>query len=157
MRVIAIYLGDQRTGLAMGDRITSIASPAGLIETPIDREDGNALIEDIGRQVRTMCGGSFSDTDVIIGLPLNMDGTRGPRAKLVLAIAEKIAMTLGCRIGCVDERRSSIAADQKMSQSGLTHKQKKKRRDAIAAANIATSFLTDPEMLIEWIEPGADE
>ena len=45
MRILAIDLGDQRTGLARADRITNIASPAGLVEVPIDHDDGNRLLD----------------------------------------------------------------------------------------------------------------
>ena len=89
MRIFAIDLGDQRTGLALADRITSIASPAGLIEIPIDREDGRLLITEIVKQFHRQASGP--ETEIILGLPLNMDNTEGPRAKLVREFATKLA------------------------------------------------------------------
>ncbi|MDF1810094.1 MAG: Holliday junction resolvase RuvX [Phycisphaerales bacterium] len=151
MRIFAIDLGDQRTGLALGDRITNIASPAGLIEVPIDRESGLSLIQEIHRQYLDQTGGS--NTEMVLGLPLNMDETEGPRAKLVRAFAIRLANHCQCPIILVDERRTSIAADLRMSQSGLTHKQKKMRRDAIAAAAIAQMYLDDPNVAIDTITP----
>jgi putative Holliday junction resolvase len=151
MRIFAIDLGDQRTGLALGDRITNIASPAGLIEIPIEREDGDSLLSEIIRQFHSQTGGR--DTEMVIGMPLNMDGSEGPRAKLVREYAQRLANAGSCPIVLVDERRTSIAADARMSQTGLTHKQKKKRRDAIAASTIAQSFLDDPNVAIDTILP----
>jgi len=151
MRIFAIDLGDQRTGLALGDRITNIASPAGLLEIPIDREAGLSLIQGIHRQYLDQTGGS--NTEMVLGLPLNMDETEGPRAKLARDFARKLADHCQCPIILVDERRTSIAADLRMSQSGLTHKQKKKRRDAIAAAAIAQMYLDDPNVAIDTITP----
>ena len=154
MRIFAIDLGDQRTGLALGDRITNIASPAGLIEIPIDRDAGKALLEAIHRQLIEHTGGQ--DTQILLGLPLNMDNSEGPRSKIARAFARRLAMHCQCPIILVDERRTSIAADSSMAQSGLTHKQKKMRRDAIAAATIAQSYLDDPESALDTIMPMND-
>ncbi|MEO1130249.1 MAG: Holliday junction resolvase RuvX, partial [Planctomycetota bacterium] len=75
MRYLGVDLGDRRTGLAVGDDITSLASPEGVLEIPITRE--NELIEALIATVRDQ------DVDgVVLGLPLNMDDTEGPRAKL---------------------------------------------------------------------------
>ncbi len=163
MRVFSIDLGDQRTGLALGDRITNIASPIGLIEVPIDRNDGQALLDEILRQLVANVGGVppgastgpgiQSDTELLIGMPLNMDDSEGPRAKLVRVFAQRLANESGRAVILIDERRTSIAADARMAQTGLTHKQKKKRRDAIAAATIAQSYLNDPDMAIDTIWP----
>lgn len=143
MRIFAIDLGDQRTGLALADRITKIASPAGLIEIPIEREEGRALVTEIIKQFQRQASGP--ETEVVIGIPLNMDGTEGPRAKLVRQFAAKVASRLDRPLVLVDERRTSMAADARMAQSGLTHKQKKQRRDAIAAAAIAQLYLDEPD------------
>lgn len=152
MRVFAIDLGDQRTGLALADRITCIASPAGLVEIPIDRDKGQPLVTEIMREFQHQAAGP--ETEIIIGLPLNMDGTEGPRAKLVRDFATKLATRLDRPIVLVDERRTSIAADERMARSGLTHKQKKQRRDAIAAASIARLYLDEPDSsVIGTIDP----
>lgn len=155
MRIFAIDLGDQRTGLALADTITNIASPAGLIEIPIERNDGQALLDEILRQLIANTGGT--DTELLIGMPLNMDDTEGPRAKLVRVYAQRIANAANLPIILVDERRTSIAANARMAQTGLTHKQKKKRRDAIAAATIAQSYLDDPDSAIDTILPISDQ
>ncbi len=148
-RLIAIDLGDKRTGLALGDTITRIASPAGLIETAITERDGEALLDALDRAVTELVG--TSPARLIIGLPINMDGTEGPRAKLVRAFGARLAGRLAAgsagrparEIVFHDERRSSMAADERMAQTGLTHKQKKQRRDAIAAAAILQSYLDE--------------
>lgn len=70
-----------------------------------------------------------------------MDGSEGQRAKLVRAWADRIAARTGWPVELFDERLTSSAADAKMARSGLTHKQKKERRDAIAAAAILQGFL----------------
>lgn len=151
MRILAIDLGDQRTGLALADRVTNIASPAGLVEVPIHHDEGNRLIEALSEHIPTMP----AQIEVVMGMPLNMDDTIGPRAMLVKEFAIRLAEHIGRPVVLVDERRTSVAADAKMSQTGLTHKQKKKRRDAIAAAAIAEAYLNDADSIIETITPGS--
>lgn len=136
-RYLAIDLGDKRTGLALADPITRVASPAGLLEIPIDEAGGDKLLTAIARFIETDAG----DCQLILGLPINMDGTEGPRAKLVRAFGQRLAGRTGLEVTFHDERRSSIAADARLSQTGLTHKQKKQRRDAIAAAAFLQDYL----------------
>ncbi len=138
-RLIAIDLGDKRTGLAMGDTVTGIASPAGLLEIPIDRQNGDALLGAIAGAIDDLVGTAAAA--LVIGLPVNMDGTEGPRAKIVRAFAARISERTGRAVHFQDERQSSMAADARMAQTGLTHKQKKARRDAIAAVVILQRFL----------------
>ncbi|MEQ8769341.1 MAG: Holliday junction resolvase RuvX [Phycisphaerales bacterium] len=151
MRSLAIDLGDKRTGLALGDSVTGIASPAGVLEIPIDRAEGRALLDAIANRAADELG---PDDRLVLGMPLNMDGTEGPRAKLVRAFAAKLASRAGRAVVLVDERKTSQAADERMARSGLTHGQKKARRDAIAAAEILRAILEDPDAEIGRVEPG---
>lgn len=77
---------------------------------------------------------------VVVGLPLNMDGTEGPRTKLVRAFAARIGDRLGLPVEFEDERLSSASADWSMARTGLTRGQKKSRRDSMAAAAILRTF-----------------
>lgn len=152
MRFLAIDLGDKRTGLALGDDATGIASPLGLIEVPIDRRGGEDLLDAIVARARQELGPGDA---VLIGMPLNMDGTEGPRAKMVRAFAVRLAGRLGRAVLLADERRTSDAADERMARTGLTRGQKKARRDAIAAAEILRGVLEDPSRVLGRVEPGA--
>ncbi|MFI4897404.1 MAG: Holliday junction resolvase RuvX [Phycisphaerales bacterium JB059] len=138
MRYLAIDLGDKRTGLALGDAVMKIASPVGVIEVPIDRREGAELIDAIARACDEQLGPSG---ELVMGLPLNMDGSEGPRAKIVRAFAERVSERTGRTVHLQDERRTSLRADEQMARSGLTHGQKKARRDAIAAAGFLQDFL----------------
>jgi putative Holliday junction resolvase len=142
MRLIAIDLGDKRTGLAMGDSVTAIASPAGVVEIPITLGEGRALLDAIAARIDDLVG--TAPAELVLGFPLNMDGTEGPRAKLVRPFADRLRERTGRAVHLHDERRTSELADERMARTGLTHKQKKARRDAIAAAAILQSFLDSP-------------
>lgn len=155
MRFVAIDLGDKRTGLAAGDSETRLVSPVGVLEVGVAVAGGDALLEAIARAVENHLGparppgfaGAKSPWrleepgELVVGLPLNMDGTEGPRAKLVRAFARRIEQRTGRPVRFQDERLTSADADWTMARSGLTHQQKKERRDAIAAAAILNDFL----------------
>lgn len=132
MRILAVDLGDKRTGLAVGDDITRIASPLGKLDGPPD--------ERMARRIADAARANEVDV-IVLGLPINMDDSEGPRAKLVRAFGDLLARETPVRIDCFDERLTSAEADWQMAQSGLTHKQKKERRDALAAAAILRGFL----------------
>lgn len=139
MRYLCIDLGDKRTGLAVGDSITRLAMPVEVLEVPVAVNGGEALLAAIGKAIEEQIGPAAGE--LVFGLPLNMDDTEGPRAKIVRAFAARVAERTGRVVHFHDERLSSAAADWTMSQSGLTHKQKKQRRDALAAAAILRDFL----------------
>lgn len=132
MRYLAIDLGGKRTGLATGDDALRIASPLDVIEA----RGNDHLFAQLAGFIE-----DHEPDELVVGLPLNMDDHEGPAAKRVRAIAEQLAHRFQLPVRLVDERLSSAAANEKMSQSGLTHGQKKARRDALAAAAILQEFL----------------
>lgn len=143
VRYLAIDIGDKRTGLAVGDDETRIVSPLEVIEVSTAERGGAAWLEAMARAAAEQFG-PYAQAELVVGLPLNMDGTEGPRAKLVREWAGKLAAKTGRAVRFQDERLSSADADWAMAQSGLTHRQKKERRDALAAAAILRDFLSSP-------------
>ena len=132
MRYLAIDLGDKRTGLAAGDDESGIISPVGMIET----SDPETRL----RQIRDAIAEHQPD-QLVVGIPYHMDGTVGPASRLAEQFADQLAQATGLIVHRVDERLTSYQADEAMKRSGLTHKQKKQRRDALAAAAILRDFL----------------
>ncbi len=137
MRFLAVDLGDKRTGLATGDSITRLAGPLDVIEIPLTAADqGERLLDAIAKVI---------DADrpaaIVIGLPFNMDGTEGPAARKVRDFAARLMQRTSVPIHFQDERLTTREADWTMAQSGLTHAQKKARRDALAAAAILQDYL----------------
>ncbi len=140
MRYLGLDLGDRRTGVALGDSQTGIATPVEQIEVAIDADHGRALLDEIVRAAREHLGAGHGE--IVIGLPLNMDGSEGPRARAARAAAERIAERTARRVHLFDERLTSAEADWTLAQSGYTRAQKKQRRDALAAAAILRGFLS---------------
>ncbi|MBX3358400.1 MAG: Holliday junction resolvase RuvX [Phycisphaeraceae bacterium] len=142
MRYLAIDLGDKRTGLAVGDDETRIVSPFDVIQVPLSVNGGDALLGALARAIEEILGYSAqSKGELIVGLPLNMDGTEGPRSKVVRSFAARLGARVKRPIRFQDERLSSAAADWSMAGSGLTRGEKKEKRDALAAAAILNDFL----------------
>ena len=131
MRYLAIDLGDVRTGLAVGADSMKIASPAGVVE---GRTDAMRLAG-----IKKAIDEHWPDA-LVLGLPLNMDDSEGPRVELVRAFAAQLQRRFDLPVHLVDERLTSAAADEAMSQTGFTRGQKKARRDALAAAAILRNF-----------------
>lgn len=147
MRYLSIDLGDKRTGVALGDDLTGIVSPHEVITTSSEAERFNrlkSLIEWEGPGA------------LVVGWPLNMDGSVGPNAEKCKAFADKLAEATRLPVHLHDERLSSAAADEQMAMSGLTHKQKKARRDAMAAANILRGFFEALALEHDQHEPEPD-
>jgi putative holliday junction resolvase len=140
MRYLAIDLGDKRTGIATGDATTRIASPVAVLDIPAAERQGQALMDAIVRTIADFWT-PRDQGELVVGLPINMDGTEGPAAKKARDIARVLGERTKRRVHLFDERLTSAEADWRMAQSGLTHAQKKARRDAIAAAAILEGFL----------------
>ena len=132
MRMIAVDLGDVRTGLAAGDDVLRIVQPLTVI---VERDEDRRLEKIAGESDRH--GADL----VVVGLPYNMDGTEGPRAVAARAFGARLAERTGLPVEHQDERLTSFEADDSLKGSGLTRKGKKRVQDAIAAATILEDWL----------------
>ena len=130
MRYLAIDYGLKRTGLAVCDQAETLASPLEVIEGSRD------IAVRIARAVKEHQAGA-----VVVGLPLNMDGSRGPQAKKTLELAAQLEKRLDVPVHLQDERLSSYAASEKLQHTQLSRKKKIRRLDAVAAAQILEDFL----------------
>jgi putative Holliday junction resolvase len=136
MRYLAIDPGEKRTGLALGDDVTGVASPLTVIEAGDPAERLAAIEGTIDAQ---------GPDALVLGLPLNMDGSEGAPARAARQLAETLQRETGLAVHLVDERLTSAAANEQMSRTGLTRGQKKSRRDALAAATILRDFLSQQD------------
>jgi putative Holliday junction resolvase len=131
MRYLAIDYGSKRTGLAICDANETIASPLVVI-------DGQgALIEKIVKIVESNHVGA-----VVLGLPLNMDGSEGLQSGKVRNFAMSLGQHIEVPIYFQDERLSSFAAYEKLAGKDLKKSKVLARLDAVAAAEILEAFLT---------------
>jgi putative Holliday junction resolvase len=132
MRYMAIDLGGKRTGIATGDVITGLVQPRVVVQQAMGEELIRKLLIEID---------DFGPTRLVVGLPINMDGTEGPAAKAVRAFGEELGRRAKVPIDYQDERLTSFAAEKQLDRSGRTHKEKREIRDALAAAEILRDYL----------------
>ncbi len=132
MTVAALDLGRSRIGLAVSDDSEAQVFPLGAIE----RRGGRADFEEIARCLR-----DYGVSRLIVGLPLNMDGTEGPPARSARAFAERLGDGLKLPVELFDERLTSFEAEDRLKGSGTRRKANKAAIDAIAAAVILEGWL----------------
>jgi putative Holliday junction resolvase len=130
MRYLAIDCGNKRTGLAICDAAETIASPLTVIH------DQKGLLKKIADIIEVE-----KVEAIVLGLPLNMDDSQGPQAKLVLKFADQLKAHIDIPLHFQDERLSTFGAEEKLAAADFTRGKKKKRLDAVAAAQILEAFL----------------
>ena len=132
MRYLAIDYGTKHTGLAICDAAETIASPMTVIHGQQD------LLKKITDTIE-----AEKVEAIVIGLPLNMDDSQGPQARIVFKFADRLKERLNIPIHFQDERLSTFSAEEKLAAADFTRGKKRKRLDAIAAAEILEAFLED--------------
>ena len=133
MRILAIDYGDAHTGIAISD-------PTGLLAgftTVIDAYRPEVVAEWVAALARE----HGADT-LVLGHPINMDGTRGPRSEKAQALKVLLEEATGLPVVLWDERRTTIDAHQILQSSGKNAKKRKKVVDAVAASLILEGYLT---------------
>jgi len=136
-RVLAIDLGDRRIGLAVGDELQITAHGLPTAERRNKREDLNYIKSLVKKHAAGL---------VVLGHPLNMDGSRGPAAEKAERFAAAIEKHVGIRVKLWDERLTSVEADELMRQAGMNRDERRQRVDQMAARLILQSYL-DTERL----------
>ena len=133
MRIMAIDYGDAHTGIAISD-------PTGFLTgftTVINAYRPEAVAEQIAALAK-----EHGAEELVLGHPINMDDTRGPRSEKARAMAELLKEATGLPVVLWDERRTTIDAHQILFNSGKNAKKRKKVVDAVAASLILEGYLT---------------
>jgi putative Holliday junction resolvase len=133
MRALGIDPGSKRIGLAVSDPGGTIASPLAVLQrSRSPRHD----LDELARTAR-----AEHVEVIVIGLPLNMDGSAGPAAKAATALARRLATLVDVPVELHDERRTTASADQSMLAAGLNAIERRQRVDKVAAAIMLQSWL----------------
>lgn len=125
-RLMGLDVGSHTIGLALCDAGWSIASPAHTHKRGKFSKDKDALAAFAAQQ---------SVKGLVVGLPLNMDGSESPRSQASRAFARNIAV-LGLPILLWDERWSTVAAERAMIAQDMSRAKRAEKIDAHAAAHI---------------------
>ena len=132
MKVMSIDLGDVRTGVAVSDVTGFLAGRS----VSITQRDRDKLLEEILVLIEKEKPG-----ELVMGLPINMDGTEGPRAEKSRAFGDRLQEASGLPVKYMDERGSSITANRLLSDAGKKKGKQRAQVDAVAAAIILQNYL----------------
>jgi putative holliday junction resolvase len=132
MRYLGVDLGRARIGLALADDVLEQARPFRVVR----RQGGGRDLAAIAEAAR-----EYEVERVVVGLPLNMDGTEGAAARLSREFAAKLAAELGVPVELFDERLSTFEAETRLRDRGFSARDARSRVDAEAAAVILQGWL----------------
>lgn len=128
----ALDLGDKTIGLAVSDRSLAFAHPRPVIVRKKFTADAQTLLAALARD---------GVGAVVMGLPVNMDGSEGPRAQASRAFVRNIARLTGLPFAFWDERLSTVAAERVLLEMDVSRKKRETRIDSAAAAFILQGVL----------------
>ncbi len=132
MKIMAVDYGDSRTGLAMCDKGEILASPL----TIIHMKDFDICVEKVAEAAKEQ-----KAELIVVGNPINMNGTYGPRSEKCCLFAEKLRELVDVEVKMWDERSSTVTAIGVMNENNKRGKKRKESLDAVAAAVILESYL----------------
>ncbi len=132
MRIMGIDYGDARTGIAVSDLLCSIVGSTSVIHSR-NAEKTLAQIVQIAKEKDV--------SEIVMGLPRNMDGSEGPRAALCRDFAAQVETATGLPVRLWDERRTTVEAHNILSAHNYHGKKRKDTVDAVAASLILEGYL----------------
>jgi len=132
MRYLGLDLGRATIGLALADDVLHTAQPLETVRRSTVAADLAAL-----RRVAE----EYEVSRVVLGLPLNMDGSEGPSAQLARRFASKVEAALGVPVQLYDERLSTFEAASRLRARGISARDQRGIIDAEAAAVILQGWL----------------
>ncbi len=133
MKIMAVDYGDARTGLAVCDRTEFLASPVGVIE----ERNFYFAIQKVAHAVK-----EYDVQMVVVGYPVNMNGTIGPRAEKCAQFAELLKTKVDVPVELWDERSTTVEAHNYLNETNTRGKKRKEVIDEVAATIILESYLT---------------
>lgn len=130
-RVVGLDVGDKRIGVALSDETRLIASPYCVIQS-VGWGPDSRKIADIMRETEAEL--------IVSGLPYNMDGSLGFQAKKVQDFL-KVVEGLGFRVEWIDERLTTVSAQNALIEGGMRREDRRNHVDKVAAAVILQTWL----------------
>ncbi|HEX8438265.1 Holliday junction resolvase RuvX [Archangium sp.] len=132
MRTLGLDFGTKTIGVAVSDGLGLTAQTV----TTIRRTSLKADLAALGELVR-----EYEAERFVVGLPLNMDGSEGPRAEATRKFADILTQALGLPVELVDERLSTVAAQRTLLEADLSRARRREVIDQMAAQFILQGWL----------------
>ena len=132
MAILGLDLGTKNIGISISDTLLRVATPLKTLSRKKFHADAEK-IKSIGDK-RLVCG-------IVLGLPKNMNGTEGPRARSTRSFAYNLSKIVTVPITFWDERLSTVAAEKVLLKADTTRKRRAKVIDSVAATYILQGAL----------------
>ena len=132
MRMLGVDYGDARIGVATCDELEILATARDTIRSESMRKNIYAI---------AAIAKAENAERIVVGLPLNMDGSEGARASKTRSFGKVLEKVSGIEVVYFDERLTSVEADERMDEANVRKSKRKGLVDRIAAAIILQSYL----------------
>ena len=141
MKILALDIGTVRIGIATSDIMEIIASAYEVYK----RKNPNEDLQHVAKIVQDLSVG-----EIVIGLPLKMDGTEGQSVEMARQFGEKLAELVSVPVVYQDERLSTVSAERILIESGVRREKRKGKIDSIAATIILQTYLDKKSNMKVW-------
>lgn len=129
---MALDLGSKTIGIALSDDRQTLSSPSHTLKR-------SKLLHDLAELKKIIENEHVKG--ILLGYPLNMDDTEGPRCQATRQFATNLLKTINIPLLCVDERMSSTEAHDVLQEMGLNYTKRKEKLDSVAASLILDGYL----------------
>ena len=130
--IIGLDLGEKRIGVAISDETATISNAIDTIKVTGIRDSINRISE---------IAGLHAAEEIVIGLPLNMNGTKGPQAERAISFAEKLEKKVSCKISTFDERLTTAQGEAILISADMSRKKRRQNIDKLAAQIMLQAYL----------------
>jgi putative holliday junction resolvase len=132
-RALGLDLGERRIGVALSDSAGTLATPYAVVERSGDRSQDH-------RRIAALLAETSAEV-IVVGLPLSLDGTRGPAARAVEREAAELAERVEVPVELWDERLSTVEATRRLADAGLRGRKGRRTVDQVAATVVLQAWL----------------
>jgi putative Holliday junction resolvase len=133
VRALGLDLGSKRIGVAIADSAGRVATPYEVVARSGDRARDHRRIAELAAEAEA--------GQLVVGLPLSLDGSIGPAAEAALAEADELAAATGLPVATWDERLTTVTADRSLQVMGRRAPERRKVVDKVAAAVMLQAWL----------------
>ena len=133
MRALGLDLGSKRIGVALSDSAGRLATPYEVVARTGDRERDHRRIAELAAEAEA--------DQLVVGLPLSLDGSVGPAAESALAEGDELAGATGLPVAMWDERLTTVSADRDLLALDMKAPARRKVVDKVAAAIMLQAWL----------------
>ncbi len=131
-RILGIDYGRRRVGLAVSDDADGLSFPLDVLQVRDERDAVSQVVKRCRHEAAAR---------VVVGMPLNMDGTRGPMAEEVARFVTAIADGSGLPVETWDERLTTWSVEEMLIEADVSRQKRKAVRDKLAAQQILQGWL----------------